>query len=369
MAKPLVRSILINLLLFSLSLFFSLSCAYGYYYWKAANNPLRHNLSKIKLSGDHSIEKDAELGFIATPNASSRIEYPKSGVITNIYNDRLSARVNAPGDQTPKQVDILLVGGSFAWGHGMTNEETFLQQISNVLHLRVANFAFGSYGSVQSLLLMQRQKHLQPQLMIYVYIEDHLRRNLSPCAPSISPFCLPTPYVAFHDGVPQLMPPRLEFFSPAFDKEYFESLTQNPHIRFKDVWWQFQKDLFGVRYSREIQYENNAARRTEAFRFIFSQMKQTAKDANADLLVVTLPRMDCPRMKPVLPEIQEIIEEEPRGASFIDMYSALHERCITGDETELMLKNDGHPSPLAHRLIAEQLTPLVRSVLSKKGQK
>jgi len=47
-----------------------------------------------------------------------------------------------------------------------------------------ANLALAAYGTTQSLQVLRRNLNLKPKLVIYTLISDHLRRNVSSCAPS-----------------------------------------------------------------------------------------------------------------------------------------------------------------------------------------
>ncbi len=48
-----------------------------------------------------------------------------SGLRYRVSTDARGDRVDAPGVETPNDVGLLAVGGSYAWGHGVENRETF----------------------------------------------------------------------------------------------------------------------------------------------------------------------------------------------------------------------------------------------------
>src|SRR4030095_8016584 len=75
------------------------------------------------------------------------------------------------------------------------NDDTFRQILGLELRVSVANLAFASWGTVQSLRVLETHADLRPRVVLYAFIHDHLRRNLSPCAPSTAPICLPVPHV------------------------------------------------------------------------------------------------------------------------------------------------------------------------------
>jgi hypothetical protein len=102
----------------------------------------------LRIDGDWPVVADAVLGFSAAKNASTLRRYIRRGLAYNLFTDERGARVNTSGQQTQDRVEILTVGGSFSWGHGVENEKTFTELLGRRLAAPVANFAYGSYGTV-----------------------------------------------------------------------------------------------------------------------------------------------------------------------------------------------------------------------------
>ena len=76
--------------------------------------------------------------------------------------------------------EILVIGGSFSQGWGVNDEDTFSSKLQKKYNnFKVYNFGQGGYGSVQSLLLLEKQipKMKSPKLVIYGFIEHHEYRN------------------------------------------------------------------------------------------------------------------------------------------------------------------------------------------------
>ena len=76
--------------------------------------------------------------------------------------------------------EILVIGGSFAQGWGVNDEDTFSSKLQKKhTNFKVYNFGQGGYGSIQSLLLLEEQipKMKSPKLVIYGFIEHHEYRN------------------------------------------------------------------------------------------------------------------------------------------------------------------------------------------------
>ena len=110
----------------------------------------------ISVEGDWPLEGDKHVGFIRNKNTASYRTDHNTGIGYSMFSDRRGARVNAIGQQTPDSIDILTIGGSFSEGHGMNNEKTFTSILGRKLNVSVANFALGSYGTFQSLQLLER---------------------------------------------------------------------------------------------------------------------------------------------------------------------------------------------------------------------
>src|SRR6185503_13773498 len=64
----------------------------------------------------------------------------------------------------------------------------------------VANFALASYGTTQSLQILERNLDLRPRLVVYGIIAHHFERSVWPCAPSYYEFCLDVSHVSWDDA-------------------------------------------------------------------------------------------------------------------------------------------------------------------------
>ena len=78
--------------------------------------------------------------------------------------------------------EILIIGGSFAQGWGVNDNETFSYKLQKkYVNYKIYNFGQGGYGSVQSFLLLEGQisKIKSPKLVIYGLIQHHEYRNVA----------------------------------------------------------------------------------------------------------------------------------------------------------------------------------------------
>jgi hypothetical protein len=77
---------------------------------------------------------------------------------------------------------IILIGGSFTQGEGVTDNKTYAYKIQeHYPDTKIYNFGQGGYGGIQSLLLLKEEvKEInQPNIIIYAFIEHHLQRNVA----------------------------------------------------------------------------------------------------------------------------------------------------------------------------------------------
>jgi hypothetical protein len=198
-----------------------------------------YNRLDVQVRGDFTIEEDPVLGYAPPRNGVTTRR--KGGLEYHVYTDDRRCRVNHPHQPSADHVDLLTVGCSFSWGHGMENEATYTQQLASRLNISVANASLGSYGTVNSLLTLRNDLVLRPRVVVYGFIEDHLRRNVTPCAPTYGPYCLPTAFVSFAaDGTPSIHPP-----GPGFEenRRFFQAFSYDRELTFKKVWVLARADL------------------------------------------------------------------------------------------------------------------------------
>tara|TARA_B100000963_G_scaffold361329_1_gene396192 strand:+ start:2560 stop:3549 length:990 start_codon:yes stop_codon:yes gene_type:complete len=77
---------------------------------------------------------------------------------------------------------IILIGGSFTQGAGVSDKETFAYQLQSLLpNYYVMNFGQAGYGSIQSLILLDQiiKEKVKANIVIYGFINHHLRRNVA----------------------------------------------------------------------------------------------------------------------------------------------------------------------------------------------
>jgi hypothetical protein len=305
----------------------------------------------IRVSGDPLISYDAEIGFVPRHMGSSfRTDLVAGGTQAlhfHVYTDARGARVSHAGENSPERPDILFVGDSFAWGHGVENEDTFAVKTAAALGLTEANLSFGSYGTTQAVQLLRHNRALRPRIVVYPFIMDHPRRNVALCAPSYYPFCLDYSHVAFDaDGNPFIAPP----ISNGVRRTLVQVEAQTAGI--DPVTWVLHG--FDVIYGRVLiglsdARERDPERQEKALAYLIGLMAGEAKSLDAELVIIYIPYRAIAPAPKLLSELAR-----PLGYRFIDLTQAF----ATADGKALYLP-DGHPNADGHALIARELATFI----------
>jgi hypothetical protein len=320
-----------------------------------------------RLTGDWLMERDDEMGFVAPRHASTEIRYVGGGVGWHIFTDAQRARVDAPGVETPERVDVMTVGCSFTWGAGVENPETYAQRLGRMLGASVANFGMGSYGSVQAFQSLVRHADLKPKVVVYGFIQDHLRRNVSPCAPNYVPYCLPVSYLRREGNWITIAPPHMEYFSPednrAFNMEVALRPPTDPVAWFLGAKWAAKIAVFRYRNPRTIAIDDSPQTAAAGIEAMMRGMESESRAIGAKLVVLHVPYLPRGRVQPVSPALTAALAN--KDITFVDfgpVAAAYYARDPSG--TLVLGPDDPHPNPLAHRMIADTLAPVVGGLVS-----
>jgi hypothetical protein len=121
-------------------------------------------------------QDDPIFGWTNKPNGRGRHrKLPDFDV--EYHTDKSKHRITSASDRLPK---ILFLGGSFTFGHGVKDNESYpaaLQQ--KWLHYKIINAAVNGWGTTQALLKLEEQLKLNNdiRLVVYGFITHHLQRN------------------------------------------------------------------------------------------------------------------------------------------------------------------------------------------------
>jgi hypothetical protein len=311
---------------------------------------------RVLAEGDPLFTFDPETGYVARPNSSTKWTVlgadDKPSLQYHVYTDQRGARVAAPGQISPDHVDILMLGDSFAWGHGVEDEETFAFKTIAAIAGSGANLALASYGTTQSLQLLRRHRDLAPRLVIFQLNVDHLWRNVSACTRSAYPFCMDSAHVAWdREAQPYIARP----WSNGVARVHLQMRAERGRLD-PLTWMVHGLDVAVARVRYQIANATAAdqARQNAAFEFLIGQMALAARDLKSALLIVFLPEQS------MLPAPGFLSRSAAQlGYNFLDLRPVFMKIEETARQ-DLYLQNDGHPSAAGHALVAQELIAFIR---------
>jgi hypothetical protein len=314
---------------------------------------------RVLAEGDPLFAFDPEIGYVARPNSSSKWTMlgadNKPSFQFQVHTDRRGVRVGKRDEQSPERIDILMLGDSFTWGYGVENEETFAFKTIAALGGSGVNLALAGYGTTHSLQTLRRHRDLKPRLVIFPLTEDHLWRNVSPCARSAYPFCFDSSHVAWdRQGQPYIARPWSDGVARVVrhmraERERLNPLTWVGHGL--DV--MVAKMRFQAANATALDQEKQSA----AFEFLIEQMALATHEMKASLLIVNIPN-GVATSPPPRPEFLSRATAK-LGYSFLDLTPAFM-RVAEPARWGLYLPNDGHPNAAGHALIGQELVAFVR---------
>lgn len=112
------------------------------------------------------------------------LAFPKINLLLSetpliIYDEKLGHRPNpmCPGhdhngfrnESVPEKADIVAMGDSHTYGWGVRADQSWPQQLQKLCEIKVYNMAFGGYGPVHSLILLDDALKFKPQILIEAF--------------------------------------------------------------------------------------------------------------------------------------------------------------------------------------------------------
>lgn len=124
---------------------------------------------------------DPELGWSYIPNKSAINKSGGGAIKKTVHFDENGFRVPRAGFKlSDTEPSVIFIGGSFTMGHALSYEESFVGNFDSIKEIpfQTVNTGVQGYGSDQALLTLK--KHLtkfNTKVVVYTFIEDHIRRN------------------------------------------------------------------------------------------------------------------------------------------------------------------------------------------------
>ena len=271
--------------------------------------------------------------------------YPKPGkYIFKINNQEIEQTILKDGSRITgrsfltEKNQLLLLGGSFTQGQGVSDKDTFAYKLQNKLKTyEVLNYGVGGYGTYQSYLLLENliSKENNYKLIIYFFIDHHLVRNYGDAKwlAHLSKYSkrnhLYLPYARVKDG-------ELLRFKPI---KYLDLPLSNKIVLLHKI----QKKYM------EYKLKINETMKFDVFIKIVKKMRETSNKNRSNFILVNL-NSDKETIKKINKELDLF------GIKYFDCNLDLK-------STDLIVKNDGHPNELAHNLYMD----CIYSNLVKRG--
>ncbi len=328
----------------------------GYAYWRAR---VYRDLDLV-LEGDFPIEADADIGFVPVPNGASLRRHPRAGLAYHVFTSDRRARVSRRGERTAPEVSLLTVGDSFSWGHGVENEDTYTSRLSARWGVPAVNLAFSAYGTVQSLQMLRRGLDLRPRLVVYGFIADHMKRNISPCAPAYGPLCLPFSYMGLEgDGTPVIRRPDPRLF--AVNRRFWEDFFFAKSIGLRQVLAAGEAEAARLLRTPRPEAPDDPVTRERILARLLSDMAGAAASVGAPLIVVNIPYFERGSTNTIPPPLTAAIEDvHASNLALLDLAPMVARYYADAAAPPLRFDRDRHPNSAAHALIAEAIDRLVR---------
>jgi hypothetical protein len=333
--------------------------------YKAIAAPPRNDIDPRRFADErHHLEPDREMGWRLRRSHSVLVPGYGTPIPTMSHTDDRGARVGATGQKASHPVDVIIVGGSQTYGAASAYEQTIPAFLEQALDGRVANYSVPAFGGTGSIIALKRNLDQRPSWVAYGFWEDHLRRNVIPCAPVVADVCLEYPSVRFRDdGNAYIEPPSNPFKAMLTSRRWYrETTTQDGSTGnfFTDVYWTgyrlFVKITRSFFASNTVEAYNDPAFQWRAARYVLDRMNADTTHVGAKLIVVWIPYYFSEKMNSFPGDVAADICA--KGVHLIDgtrVINALRSRGL-----DVSVAGDGHISPAAHRMFAERIAHIIK---------
>ncbi|MBN1688934.1 MAG: hypothetical protein JW893_07525 [Candidatus Omnitrophica bacterium] len=124
---------------------------------------------------------DSELGWSYIPDQSVLWDFGELKEGAPVYFDENGIRVPSKGYRFDRgKPSVLFIGGSFAMGHGLLYENSFIGQFQELVgeKYQMVNLGVQGYGSDQAYLRLKRYiEKFNTKVVVYIFIKEHIMRN------------------------------------------------------------------------------------------------------------------------------------------------------------------------------------------------
>lgn len=290
-------------------------------------------------------------GLSARPWQRTELHAPRAFVVRT---DARGLRVAEARTPSIDRADVLLVGCSFAFGWGVSYEETVGARLARATGKVVANGSVPGGSGTTATLALRRLGELRPSVVVYPIIEDHLRRHVSACAPVPLFGCVPAPHVESRGDL-VLVP------APASTEAFDEALARG-RLLAANRWIDAPRIAAialgaGLHVARtRIAPSPPPPPAQQALAFVLTGLRARAEALGAELVVLFVPERLDGSLDHAPSEIRGAV---PDGVTFVDASPVVAELARRPSDGPLFFVGDGHPTARTHAALADLLVPTV----------
>jgi hypothetical protein len=223
-----------------------------------------------------------------------------------------------------------------------------------------ANLAFSAYGTVQSLQMLQRSLDLRPRVVVYGFIADHMKRNISPCAPAYGPLCLPFSYAGIDErGAPVVRPPDARLF--AVNRRFWDDFFFAKSIGPRQLWAATTAEWTRLARTPRPEAPDDPATRERILERLLGDMARAAGSVNARLIVLNIPYFERGGTGAMPAPLKDALTHVAApNLSALDLAPIVERHYADPAAPLLRFERDRHPNPAAHALMADAIDRFVR---------
>jgi hypothetical protein len=356
--KKFIKIFTINLSIFIFLILFCFVCFSLYIAYKAYHYPLRSNIHYPSL-----ITPDDIRGYKLKTQLD--LNYP-FGLDQHyqIFSDLEGNRVSVKNSPIEDKIDILAVGDSQTFGHGVNYEDTFIARVGSKFNLKELNAAVSGYGGLNSILTVEKNISKSPKIIVLGYYHDHAIRSLSKCYPGFSFSCLSVPHIKIVNQNSIFIKSKDNTNQIELLRKYNAYITGNlgNYSFIEDFKWRARRsiaDFFQkspIFFGRRIPNLNDEEKAND---YLFNKLSTLTKKNNIKVIVVYIPKyFDIPAEPP---SGYLKLMANKYNFEFLDMTKSFIEEIASGGIDSIMIKNDGHLNENGHKLIADNLFSIIKN--------
>jgi len=311
---------------------------------------------------------DPLLGWANKEGATTELKTPEFSATVTINSKGLRGR-EIPYERTPGTARIALLGDSFAWGFGVSDDEALAPQLERALGggVEVVNMGVIGYGTDQEALFYESEgRRYAPDLVLLVFCLNDVENNV---AARDRWYGKPL-FVLEGDSLRLTnVPVPAETEWDDWLKEFRPERATNDRVRFKRRFRAYTfltERYYKLRERLEIVRPGLFAdgfdpRREEAWRVTFRLIERLRRDVEAGgarFGVLLVPRLEQLRYSSWV-RVNVTLGAYCEGAG-IEFYDFLHAFRRAPDGASMFFPVDGHWNAAGHRFGAEKLAEYLR---------